>query len=465
MAEIHKQDEPTREERLAAWRAAHQEPAIEPGRFRQVRAAWRAAHAQEAGLSDEDVCKDMGIPKNADEKPQLEEDLAQAARSGLRRVLVSRAMEGLDPFSLFGKDGLVRLRQLNKYYTCEIGDPNLRGLVDAPHGGPIDEKTYWQYKKLGISVWDRWTNKLAEAAANHMIPKKTRVFADANRATGQVGESSLVTHEPPINVLQAQRDGIKRFLGMTDNLSPKGEAENPVLYIAAHGKVDTRGADCEIAAKVIDGQTPLDPRLAFWFAEKLQAKLAERNIRNKKGEIATVNVRTYLGPYSGSDAIRQLRYGGGEFGFRGFGENFQALQLEIGQNLRFKLAKNQQVGAILQEILEEFTREFPGAKTFEEKLEPFQEKYEAKFEQDKKEYWAVKKVAFKPGFLPDEIGLPLDACKELGVKRGGFVNVVGIGRLKTVKTLSGPEQKSGKAFILSAEYEGKLSGFLEITKA
>jgi hypothetical protein len=287
-----------------------------------------------------------------------------------------------------------------------------------------------------------------------MVFKRPRLMADVNNLPKGI-ESSLrsegvvYTREDNLNAVKAERDLTGKILGEQENLDKNGQAKNPYLAIYLHGKVDTRGSDFEIAAKQEDGKGPLNPLLGFWIAEKIKEKIAKKGIKNSKGEQPTVNVKTYKGPYSGSNALTALRHGDGTFDFHGFGENFQALQLEVGAHIRKTHQK--ELAEILQDLLKDFSKEFQTPKDMQ-KLEHYQSAYEKKLEQEKDEIFNVKNIAFSDDIPEGKIALGKTPREVLEVEAGDTVKI-GDRELK-VMMMKSADMKSGKTMMMNKKYEG-----------
>jgi len=297
--------------------------------------------------------------------------------------------------------------EIAEYYDYAEGAPEVKGHVDVVHGTPPSDAIQAWCKEHGVTDYEAGVNEIGQKVGNNMIFKKSRIAADVNHLPADVktsirSERTVLSEEFNIHGVKSERALTRRMLKRAGNLDGDGKAKNPYLAIYLHGKVDSTGNDFEIAAKQTNGRGPIHPLLAFWIQERLAAKVKEKGIKNAKKEDASVNVVTSPGAYSGSPALTKMRYGDGLFDFKGFGENFQALQLEVGRHVRDNY--KDQVGAILNELLAEFSETFRSEGAMKH-LDKYKEAYEANIRREKEELLNRKKILFTKDIGPDKIGL------------------------------------------------------------
>lgn len=447
-------------------------------RIAQIRKALKAAKGQ---VSEEDAKK--RLEKDDDFKKALEhyplqadfdekltdeqkaEKLKQDIISAEVRKKVSKTLYEKDKTLGFPEQQEIIERQMNRYYDHDLGDPKLRGHVEAPHGTKASAKVEKWSEDHKISDYETNTNEITEKTANYMIFKRPRLLADVNSLPKDVesslrSEGAVYTKEDNLNAVKAQRDLTKKMLKEQNNLTADGKANNPYLAVYLHGKVDTRGHDFEIAAKVEDGKGPINPLVAFWVAERLRTKLSENGLKNPKGATPTVNVVTYKGAYSGSNALTQLRHGDNTFGFKGFGENFQALQLECGAHMRKKYPD--QLGEILQEILQDFSYEFKTEKDIAKLEAKYRGDYDKKLQKEKDELFSTEKLGFKEEIPESGIALSKALREALDVEVGDKV-LLGDKELK-VRMIKAEDLKSGKNMLLHPIWQDMLGDKLELKK-
>ena len=393
--------------------------------------------ADHEGLSDEE--KQM----------RFEEDLITAE---VRRR-VSKVMYEQDRQLSPEEQEEIIERQIDRYYNSNIQNNTLRAHVEAPHGTKASEKVEKWCETNKISDYETNTNEITGETTNWMIFKRSRLVADVNSLPKDVesslrSEGTVYTQEDNLNAVKAQRDLTKKLLREQDNLDGEEKAKNPYLAIYLHGKVDTRGHDFEIAAKEENGQGPIDPLLAFWIAEKLKEKVAAKGLKNLKGETPTVNVVAYKGAYSGSPALTRLRHGDGTFDFKGFGKNFQALQLEVGAHLR--KTKQKELSEILNELMQEFSEEFKTAEDYA-KAEKYREPYEKKLQKEKDDLFSTKNLGLSEEIPEDKIALSKALREALEVDKGDTVTVNG--KELQVMMMKAADMKSGITMMLNPKHK------------
>lgn len=369
------------------------------------------------------------------------------------RKRVSKAMYEEDTKLPAVEQREIAERQVNRFYDFKVNQPTLRAHVEAPHGTKASKKVEKWCEDHKISDYETNTNEITAETTNWMIFNKPRLIADVNSLPADVesslrSEGAVYTKEDNLNAVKAQRDLTSHLLKEQNNLDENGKAKNPYLAVYLHGKVDTRGHDFEIAARQENGKGPLNPLLAFWIAEKLKEKVAAKGLKNLKGETPTVNVVTYKGAYSGSPALTRLRHGDGVFDFKGFGENFHALQLEIGAHLR----KTQQpaLSSILNELMIDFSEEFKTPQDMG-KLEKYAEAYGQKLQKEKDELFSTKNLGFSDEVPEGRIALGKALREALEVDKGDTITVNG--KELKVMMMKAADMKSGKTMMVNGKHK------------
>ncbi|HLG25198.1 MAG TPA: hypothetical protein VI588_00170 [Candidatus Gracilibacteria bacterium] len=386
------------------------------------------------------------------------------ANRALVRKRVSELMFSEDVLLASEDRDEITNRQINRYYDGEIGNPVLRGHIEAVHGTEPSQAIVDLCKELKLSSHEEGTLDITKACKNWLAVKQPRVVTDVNQLPKNLpaslrSEGSIFTREYNLNAVKAQRDLTARVLEREDNLDSNGKAKNPYLAVYVHGKVDTRGHDFEIAAAAkIGDKGPIDPRVAFWIAERLREKIGARGMKNINGETPAVNVVASNGSYSGSPALTRLRSGDAVLGFKGFGDNFQALQLECGRYVRDNHAND--ISTMLDEVLAEFSDEFKTAEDFT-KHDQYRSAYQEKIVREKAELFARGKILFA-GKSEDRILLGKSLREELEVEVDEKVRVAG--REMTVGQMSLADLKTGKTMGLHPSMEALIGDTLTVEK-
>lgn len=357
-------------------------------------------------------------------------------------------------------------RQINRFYDFKIGNKGLMGHVESPHGTAPSQKIrdWCKEENHKMASHEVHTNEISQQTPNWMVFNKTRLLTDVNSLKVGVksslrSEDAVYTKEDNLNALKAQRDLTAKMLMEQGNLGGDGKAKNPYLAIYLHGKVDTRGHDFELAAKEDGGKGQINPLLAFWIAEKLREKIGQKGLKNVKGEAPTVNVVTYKGAYSGTNALTQLRHGNGTFDFGGFGENFQALQLECGAHMR--KTYQPEIAAILQDLCKDFSAEFKAAKDLE-KLQKFKNAHAEKLAKEQVELFSTKNLDFNDKIPADEIAFNKALREVFEVDTDDIVKM-GNNLLK-VRRMVPADMKGGKSMMLNTKFKGTVGEKLVIEK-
>jgi|GEM_PF-1831351 len=402
--------------------------------------------------------------KDLSEEQKLEKMKQNMIRAEVRKK-VSKTMFEHDKSLKEPEQQEIKERQSNAYYEYEIKDKSVRGFVEAPHGIAPSEKVKAWCKEKGVTSHETHTAEITKMVPNWLVFKRSRMIADVNSypkdkelESSLRSENSVYTKQDNLNALIAQRDTTKKILKEQNNLDENGQAKNPHLAIYLHGKADTRGHDFEIAAKEVDGKNLINPLVAFWIQEKLKEKIEQKGMRNSKGETPSVNVVTFPGAYSGSEALRSLRNGDGSFDFKGLGENFQALQLEVGAHIRKGYQK--ELADTMQELLKDFTHEFKTAEDVQKLEKDYQSVYEQKHAEEKEDFFSKVYVEFDDEKIDKEsIGLSKGVLEVLKINIGDKVKIAG--HELNVVELPPAIAKQGKRFLLSKEHENDLGDKLE----
>lgn len=404
---------------------------------------------------------------NLDPKLSKQEQIEQFERnviSAETRKQVSNVMFEHDKKLPKEEQEAIIDQQIKRFYDFNVGQKDLRGHVESPHGTQPSEKIHQWCEERKISDYEFHTNDITKQTTNWMVFNKPRILTDVNSLdkgteSSLRAEHAVYTKEDNQTALKAQRDLTAKMLKEQGNLDKDGKVINPHLAIYLHGKTDSRGHDFEIAAKQEDGKGPLNPLLAFWIAQKLGEKVKAKGLKNSKGEEPSVNVVASKGAYSGSYSLTALRNGDDVFGFKGFGENFQALQLECGAHMREKHGK--ELAGILNELMADFTAEFKTTKDFE-KLKSYETTYTEKQKQEKESIFDPKKVGFSKEIPEDKIALGKTLREELGVDRGDKVKIGE--HVFEVMQMKNADLKKGVNSMLNEKFEGKLGENFKIEK-
>lgn len=352
--------------------------------------------------------------------------------------------------------------EIGEYYDYSMGLSGIKGHVDVVHGtAPSEEIKAW-CKEHKVVDYEAGVNEIGRKVGNNMIFKKSRIAADvnnlpANTLTSIRSEKTVLTEEYNLHGVKSERLLTRDFLKNSGNLDEQGKAKNPYLAIYLHGKADSSGHDFEIAAKQIDGTGPIDPLLAFWIKESLMEKTKEKGLKNANNEDVSVNVVTSPGAYSGNLSLTKMRHGDGLFDFKGFGENFQALQLEVGRHVRNNY--KDQLGEILNELLAEFSSTFKSESDLKPLEERYRKTYEENIQRERSELLSRKKILFTSEVAEGEIGLSEALRNHFDVETGDQLKVNG--EVLKVKGMTKDSLRQGYTIRLNPKFENLIGENLE----
>lgn len=310
----------------------------------------------------------------------------EGLKEGLERILIRAEMRRRVIEAAFAIDhekpreeqDKIIDRQIRANFEYKQDREDVRGHVDVIHALPpdYDSENRRRSKKGPLNNWalanktssfETGIGEIAAKAFNNVLFKRHRLHTDPNSLgvgedTSILIERKSIAKRSNVNALKAQRDVTKRMMEGAGAMED-GVLKKPYFAIFLHGKVDTRGADFEIAACEKEWIEAIDPAVAFWFADELGKTLKEKDIKNKEDKFPTINVVTSPGAYSGSRALHRMRNGDNLFEFNGFGKMFQALQLEVGKHLRDNYPT--QLTEILNELMEKFSATFQTGEAIE----------------------------------------------------------------------------------------------------
>lgn len=351
----------------------------------------------------------------------------------------------------------VRERAINKYWQVESGSIEIPVLIVAPHAlrvgeGEIvgilhEEFSDWSVGKLLklVNQWiesptdkkphkilsekhpnyrifkaisrlrgrvDQYTDVLAQSAADKseaavMVPKRSRMWADANRRSffhkprgvGK-GKEFIQTREYPTSARAAWYWALQREVEQKVGLDDEGKAANPFLQLVIHGMGDRRDKDGGFAYDIVigggDSRKGEEGRLAdeevlMWFTEGLARKINKQGAQwgnlsvaidrmgrqevevfqaNTIGEVERKEIKRVGKGVSGAGLGLEYFRSGHDFRvetmdgkervlrFPGFGDNFHTLQVEVSKRVRYNSQFRRVLGEIFGEIVVEFQREF-----------------------------------------------------------------------------------------------------------
>lgn len=297
----------------------------------------------------------------------------------------------------------VQERAINKYLEVEEGDRNVPVLVDAVHDAPpapstirhilrqdgleasLDEikdslgrivgngepksELDQKVKAVWTASFDMNTGLIARQVARVLkasviVAKKPRTHADPNRTwrfrkTAPIeGVNKYLAREYPRSVLAAFYWAARRILQSQNLLDDSGRLKKQFLRVAIHGMVDRGGYDLAVGGSL----RIADPEVVEKFAETLQKKIVEQGLL-VEGEVPKVVIARPKDPqikmYSGAPVLathrRELE--GRVTQYPPFGENFQAIQLEISNRLRTDSGKRNQVARVISGTIREIIQE------------------------------------------------------------------------------------------------------------
>lgn len=273
---------------------------------------------------------------------------------------------------------------------------------------PPDDSNYRIYQaisKLRGRV-EQYTDLIARKTAEQVeaavaVPKKSRMWADANRRSFflkprgvRIDGGLIQTKEYPTSVRASLYWAIERQVAKTVGLDSEGKALRPYLQMVIHGMADRKHTDGDYAYDIIIGGG--DPRLGEsgslasddvlrWFGETMARKLNQKVTGFESGlRVAIDKMGDDEIEVFGTDGVKAKgeRVGKGISGaglgleyFRaghdfavenlegkqrilrlpGFGENFHTVQIEISRRLRYS---SEEVREALAGVLAEMASEF-----------------------------------------------------------------------------------------------------------
>lgn len=364
-------------------------------------------------------------------------------QKALIRREVAQSAHSLDSQKNPEEQAEIKERLIRRYYKYKITRPDIRGHVEAPHGvKPSDPVRAWCKEHKAVS-FEVGTIPIALKVSNNLRFRKPRLTADVNylpfgETSSLHSEGAVYTREDNLTAHAAERQLMEKVFEQTHCLSLEKKVNQPYLAIFLHGKADVHGHDFEIGCKERGGATSLDPRVAFWVEMKLKEKINQKDLKKPDGTSPSVNVVTFLGRYSGSPALIRLRKGDDVLGFQGFGDNLQCLQLECGAHMR-DTYKNE-LGAILNELLCEFNKEFQTPKDLE-KYNNLLETYTQKIEEEKTLFFSPPSLLIADDVPEDTLYLSPSSMETLGVEEGNLFERPGLSL--TVKKIQQTHRKLG----------------------
>ena len=192
--------------------------------------------------------------------------------------------------------------------------------------------------------WDIYTGDIvsgiAASGCTGMIAIVSRLSADLNRGP---------EHDAPLqkDALREYREVIRRSLEKSRSLGQNSELVGPYLHVAVHGIGNHRWGEKAIEVGTRRGyrdQTCSEDVLC-WILESLESGLRD----------AVPGVKIYSNErFIGDKSLAHHRYGCP--GYRGYGRNYNAVQLEISYTLRKKY--REELVAVLSELVQEFHKSF-----------------------------------------------------------------------------------------------------------
>ena len=201
-----------------------------------------------------------------------------------------------------------------------------------------------------------------ENEASYLVARKHRRILDPNREPNSRKMRTKERLEFGHGLHLAEYLFLQKVFKKTLGQEQVGEVEKPFLHISLHGKSDRPEdvGEIIIGNALRDGKMPCHPQIASWFAEELNKRIKESDIKKKDGEYFQAGVAIEGQRWCGHIVHCHRRYGLGNFKGIPLGENYQYIQMEMSPSLRqdyYDQLKN-----ILVEILHEFTRKFSDKK-------------------------------------------------------------------------------------------------------
>lgn len=196
-----------------------------------------------------------------------------------------------------------------------------------------------------------------KSGASYFLAAQSRVRQDLNRPAGskriskKVGESTNYNND----ARAVEHFLFQQFIEKTASIDGHGKIERPFMCISVHGCAKFKnGSDIFIGNGVKRGKMPCDPVIARWVKSEIDKQIRKRRMVNSKKEYLRVHVSTEGSRLSGSTAMIERRYG--STNIFGFGDLFQAVQLELSPLCRKKYQK--EIALAISEIAITFSKEF-----------------------------------------------------------------------------------------------------------
>lgn len=364
-----------------------------------------------------------------------------------------------------------REKIMRRYFESQLNAPEVFGFVEADHGvAPHPTVAANLPPSAGRApAYAPNTKGIAQQVPNHILAQRSRLEEDLHagrrndRGPSQSLEGQSFAPRSNANAVRAQRAQMAEMMQSQNALGKDGKVTRPYMGIYLFGKTDDFGHDIEIGLGQHDGgKMPMDPRVAFWLANRLEEKLGEKGVTSPTGKTPLVHVVTFAPKFRGRPSVTRMRYGDEIDGFQGFGEDFQGVSLELGEALRKQYGD--QVVLVWEEVLKEFSTQFPNMEAFESFNEN-QDRYDQALAAERADFLNIEKhVQFRPDVRADEIQMTEGARDQLGFKRGDEVSVDGLsGKFKVVRMAA--EHVKGERWIaLSLTHQSNLSESLSIQK-
>ncbi len=358
----------------------------------------------------------------------------------------------------YTKEDNQRIIALEEKINAEIAKRCSQKRMDVVIGEMLNEEEYkgdklariiLQIKRLHEDYTGELTTDVAtQSSGSYFIARFVRRYLDANRPA----ESRKIKKQSRIEFGHgyqfAQYYLLQRMFKETIGQEKEGEAKKPFLHISLHGKTDKSGdvGDVILANGLKYGKMPCDPQIARWFAERFNAKMRERNIKDEEsGEFFSAGVSKEGQRFCGNSVHCERRFGSNLL--KPLGENYQFIQVELSPKLRTKHFS--ETKEILAEILEEFSAQFKE----ENQLREFLEKSKTKEDEYRLNGKMYCDVHFDKNIPSENILMSASQRMVLGVKVGEEVIVNG--KIFIVHKMPKEKIKSRNIFIGDANMKNK----------
>jgi len=196
-----------------------------------------------------------------------------------------------------------------------------------------------------------------DSGASYFLAAQSRVKQDLNRPVGSRRISKKIGESVDFNndARAVEHFLFQQFIEKSASLDGHGKIEQPFMSISIHGCAKYKnGSDIFIGNGVKKSKMPCDPCIARWFKNELEKQIKSRKLFSSKNEYIKVHISTEGNRLSGSTAMIERRYGSDITS--GFGDLFQAIQLELTPICRKKYQK--QIALAISEIAILFSRNF-----------------------------------------------------------------------------------------------------------